>query len=43
MFRTEAGVDSDVFVPDSQYSPTNVRAAILAKAHQLDTVQGMSG
>ncbi len=42
-FVTAGGVHASIFVPNSLYSPDNVRAAVAARAHQLDTVQGMSG
>lgn len=42
-FKTEGGVQSSVFVPDDQYNPSNVKAAVATKAHQLDTVQRMTG
>lgn len=42
-FQTGRGVRSSVFVPHDQYTPVNVRAAIAAKAAQLDEVQAMTG
>lgn len=41
MFVTAKGVSGSVFVPRAQYTPDNVRAAVIAHATQLDTVQGM--
>jgi len=40
-FTTGGGVDGSVFVPISQYTPDNVKAAIVAHASQLDQVQRM--
>lgn len=42
-FRTGKGQRGSVFLPKSQYNPTNVRAAIAAQAGQLDEVAGLSG
>lgn len=42
-FTTGKGVAGSVRIPESQYSPINVRAAIAAQAAQLDEVQGLSG
>ena len=42
-FITGKGVRSSVFIPQTLYTPTNVRAQIAAMAAQVDEVQGMSG
>lgn len=41
-FTTGAGVQSSVFVPNLQYTQDNVRAAIAARAAQVDAVQALS-
>lgn len=42
-FTLASGPGGSVFIPDAQYNPDNVRAAIAAKAHLLNQVQGLSG
>lgn len=37
------GVHSSIFLPKTQYSPDNVRAAIAAFAAQIDTVHKLTG
>lgn len=43
LFRTSAGVDSSVFVPNDQYNAAAVRAAVAARAAAIDSVSGLSG
>lgn len=43
LFRTAAGVDSSVFVPNAQYSATAVLAAISERVAVLDAVSGLTG
>ena len=42
-FRTSTGVLSTVFVPDSMYTPDNVKNIIAQKAAVLDQVSGLKG
>jgi hypothetical protein len=42
-FVTGAGVHAYVFIPGAQYSAVNVRAAIAAKAAEIDTVHKLTG
>jgi hypothetical protein len=42
-FVTGLGVHGSVFVPKSQYSPDNVKAAIAAAAGQIDAVHKLTG
>lgn len=42
-FQTAKGVNGHVFVPDSMYTPGNVRAAVAAKAGVMDEVAGLAG
>ena len=39
-FRTGKGAEGSVFVPESQYVPSNVLAAVKDAANQLDQVHG---
>lgn len=41
-FQTGTGQQGSVFVPDTQYTPDQVRTAIAARAAQLDTIAGMT-
>lgn len=41
-FQTGKGALGSVFVPESQYLPANVIAAVTAAANQLDQVHGAS-
>lgn len=41
-FLTGDGVSGSVFVPNDQYTPDRVRAAIAARAGLLDAVQSMT-
>ena len=40
-FTTGSGVHSTVFVPESMYTPDNVRTAITAKARTIDAVAAL--
>lgn len=42
-FTTEGGTQTSVFVPDAQYTVANVKAAVAAKAHQVDQVNQLRG
>lgn len=42
-FRTGGGVDSSVFVPESQYNAAAVRAAIAARAAVVDEIASLAG
>lgn len=42
-FTTASGQEGSVFVPRSQYTPINVRAAVAAHAATLDQVAKLSG
>lgn len=42
-FSTPTGLNGSVFVPDAQYNPANVKAAIAARVHQMNLVQGLTG
>lgn len=42
-FTTKKGVKGSVFIPQSMYSPDNVRARVQAHAYELDQVQGLAG
>lgn len=42
-FISGKGVPGEVFIPTSQYTTLNVRAAVAAHAARLDEVQGMRG
>lgn len=41
-FTTGAGNSGSVFVPDSQYTPDKVKAAIVAQAAVLDAVSALT-
>lgn len=42
-FMTGKGVSGSVFIPESQYTPDNVRAAIAAQAALIDQVHALQG
>lgn len=42
-FQLASGPTGSVFVPDAQYTPDNVRAAVAQAAAVLAQVQGLSG
>jgi len=42
-FTTAAGNTGTVFVPSSQYTPDQVRAAIAAQARVMDEISAMTG
>ena len=42
-FRTTAGVDGTVFVPDSQFTPETVRAMVQARVQRLSAVGALQG
>lgn len=41
-FQTDGGTVASVFVPDFQYTPDQVRAAISARANQIGAVANLS-
>lgn len=41
-FQLDDGTVGTVFVPDAQYNPANVKAAIAARAGQLEEVGNLS-
>jgi hypothetical protein len=41
-FRLADGTTGSVFVPDTQYTAENVRAAILARVAVLEAVKGLA-
>lgn len=42
-FRTAAGNVGTVFVPDAQYSPSAVAAAVSSRAMAMDAVSNLQG
>lgn len=42
-FRTREGISGTVFVPDTQYTPENVRALVTARVVQMLLVGGLQG
>ncbi|HTX52514.1 MAG TPA: hypothetical protein VMD08_03850 [Candidatus Baltobacteraceae bacterium] len=42
-FRTAAGVVASVFLPDTEYTEANVRAAVNARAATADAIAAMQG
>lgn len=42
-FTTESGVSGSVFVPASRYTVANVKAEVMAAAHQLEQVAKLAG
>lgn len=42
-FTLPSGAGGSVFVPDSQYNPANVRAAIAYRAGQIAEVSNLTG
>ena len=43
VFVTGKGIQGSVFVPRNLYNVPNVQAAVAARAHEMDQVQGLSG
>lgn len=42
-FTLPSGVGGSVFIPEAQYNPVNVRAAIAAKASMIADVSNLTG